>query len=90
MLNAWTETWLSGEFADWTIERAAPSVKCPLLVIHGEEDEYGSLCHPPRFAQLTSASSESLILSGCHHVPHREMPEQVLGAVMRLIREAHC
>ncbi|MBO3275687.1 alpha/beta fold hydrolase [Pseudomonas schmalbachii] len=89
VLEAWTETWLSGEFADWTIERTVSSVNCPLLVIHGEEDEYGSLCHPPRIARLTSASSESLILPGCHHVPHREMPGQVLEAVIRFLQASH-
>ncbi|MCY1275611.1 2-succinyl-6-hydroxy-2,4-cyclohexadiene-1-carboxylate synthase [compost metagenome] len=85
VLAAWTETWLSGEFADWTLERMVPAVDCPLLVIHGAEDEYGSLVHPQRIAALATGRRESLILQDCHHVPHREMAERVLEAVTRFI-----
>lgn len=88
VLSAWTETWLSEAFADWTIESHAPSVGCPLLVIHGEQDEYGSLAHPQRIVGLAAAHCESLLLDDCHHVPHREQPAAVLEAVDRFLRIA--
>lgn len=85
VLSAWTDTWLSDSFADWTLESHAPSLACPHLVIHGKQDEYGSLLHPERLARLTRAGSESLILDGCRHFPHREVPERVLDAVSRFL-----
>ncbi|SDS35171.1 alpha/beta fold hydrolase [Pseudomonas oryzae] len=85
VLAAWTETWLADSFADWTLESHAPSLACPHLVIHGKQDEYGSLLHPERLARLTDAGSESLILDQCSHFPHREEPERVLDAVGRFL-----
>ena len=43
MLDAWTDVWLSPEFASWTLEPDLPLVTCPVLVIHGDSDEYGSV-----------------------------------------------
>lgn len=80
VLAAWTDTWLSAGFADWTLESHASSIACPHLVIHGEEDEYGSLLHPERLSRLSNTTSASLILEGCQHFPHREFPERVLDA----------
>lgn len=48
--DAWINTWLSPQFADWTLDRALAAVRCPVLAIHGERDEYGSNEHPTRIA----------------------------------------
>lgn len=81
ILWAWVETWLSDSYADWTIETSAPSIACPLLAIHGSEDEYGSPAHIHRVAALASGNVTTLLLDGCHHVPHREQPERVIEAI---------
>ncbi|UCR85509.1 alpha/beta fold hydrolase [Pseudomonas chlororaphis] len=81
VLAAWTETWLSETFQPWTLESTVPSIDCPLLVLHGADDEYGSLLHPERIARLATARQRCLILENCHHVPHREAPEAILDAV---------
>lgn len=88
VLNAWTETWLSDAFAGWTLEPLVSAVGCPLLVIHGAEDEYGSLAHPRRIAELAAGRCETLILDGLHHVPQREAPEVVLESVARFLQVA--
>lgn len=69
VLAAWTETWLSETFQPWTLESTVPSIDCPLLVLHGADDEYGSLLHPERIARLATARQRCLILENCHHVP---------------------
>ncbi|MCM2330392.1 MAG: alpha/beta hydrolase [Pseudomonas sagittaria] len=89
VLSAWTDTWLSDSFADWTLESHAPSLACPHLVIHGKQDEYGSLLHPERLARLSSADSQSLILEECRHFPHREVPERILDAVSHFLASQH-
>jgi len=89
VLTAWTGTWLGERFRDWTIEHEIDAIHCPMLVLHGEHDEYGSALHPTRIAKLSKASSECLILKGCHHVPHREAPEAVLAAVGRFLGIDH-
>lgn len=88
VLRAWTATWLAEAFSDWTIESAIDAIHCPTLVLHGEHDEYGSVLHPEHIATLSNGPSECLILQGCHHVPHREAPDAVLGAVSRFLGES--
>jgi pimeloyl-ACP methyl ester carboxylesterase len=87
VLDAWTETWLSPAFADWSIHAVLPSVRCPVLAIHGEDDEYGSPVHPRRIAASVAGPAEVLLLPGCGHVPHREQPEPVLDALCRFLAE---
>ncbi|MGH8437583.1 MAG: alpha/beta fold hydrolase [Pseudomonas sp.] len=85
VLTAWTRTWLAEAFGDWTIESAVDAIHCPALALHGEHDEYGSALHPERIARLSQGPSEYVILNDCHHVPHREAPEAVLGEVGRFL-----
>lgn len=90
ILSAWIDTWLDESYADWTIEASAPGIACPLLAIHGMDDEYGSVAHPHRVAALGSDKVEKLLLEGCRHVPHRERPEVVveaIGSFMRTVRK---
>jgi pimeloyl-ACP methyl ester carboxylesterase len=81
VLDAWTETWLAPGFATWTLDTDLARVRCPLLALHGDRDEYGSRCHPERIGARAAGPSEVVILEGCGHVPHREQPETVLRAV---------
>lgn len=85
VLSAWCDTWLSQDFAPWTIDRGANGLRCPHLVIHGDHDEYGSLAHPRHIAALTRGPSELLILENCRHTPHREHPELVVAAVSEFV-----
>lgn len=81
VLSAWIDTWLSPAFADWKLDEDLGQVRCPTLAMHGENDEYGSVMHPRRIAELSAGASTMRIFEGCGHVPHREMGEQVLGVV---------
>jgi pimeloyl-ACP methyl ester carboxylesterase len=48
VLSAWIETWLASSFATWTLDADLACVRCPLLALHGDRDEYGSGRHPKR------------------------------------------
>ncbi len=79
VLGAWIDTWLSPDFADWTLDAALAQVRSPALALHGDNDEYGSTEHARRIARL--AGARQAIFAQCGHVPHREQPEQVLETV---------
>ena len=81
VLDAWTETWLSADFADWTLTPQLQQLRCPLLAIHGDSDEYGSAVHPERILALAGGPTTSVIFENCGHIPHREQPDQVLATV---------
>ena len=78
VLEAWTEVWLSPEFLSWNLEPLLTRVKCPVLAIHGDSDEYWSLEFPRRIVANVSGPSELAILRQCGHLPHRERREEVL------------
>lgn len=83
VLDAWTETWLSPEFADWELTPALEQVRCPLLAVHGERDEYGSLEHPRRIA---AGRGTAHILPATGHVPHREQEALLVDAVNQFLK----
>jgi pimeloyl-ACP methyl ester carboxylesterase len=89
VLSSWTDTWLSPAFADWTLDEDIRAVRCPVLAIHGDHDEFGSRAHPDRIAALSPAPARVVILDDCGHVPHREQPDVVLREVAAFV-EAHC
>ncbi|HZV81382.1 MAG TPA: alpha/beta hydrolase [Geobacteraceae bacterium] len=81
VLDAWTEVWLSPAFASWNLDPHLGKVRCPVLAIHGDLDEYGSLAFPTRIVQGVQGPSRLAILERCGHVPHREHQDQVLDLV---------
>lgn len=79
VLDAWTETWMSPAFTDWTLDPYLSRVQCPTLVIHGDADEFGSVAFPRRIARGVHGVSQLEIIEGCGHVPHREQPSRILS-----------
>ncbi|WP_060484462.1 alpha/beta fold hydrolase [Pseudomonas sp. NBRC 111123] len=85
VLRAWVDTWLDDAFADWNLDALLAQVQCPLLSLHGDQDEFGSPAHPRRFTALAAGPSVMRLLPGCGHVPHREQTEVVLAEVQRFL-----
>ncbi|MBI5895700.1 MAG: alpha/beta hydrolase [Desulfobacterales bacterium] len=81
VLGAWTDLWLSPEFAGWSLAESIGKVNCPVLALHGDQDEYGSIAFPEFIAGRTGGRSQMLILENCGHMPHREKPGEVVEAV---------
>jgi pimeloyl-ACP methyl ester carboxylesterase len=78
VLDAWAGVWLSPQFRSWSLDEELARVRCPVLAIHGDRDEYGSVEFPRRVTAKAGGPSELAILEGCGHVPHRERREDVL------------
>jgi pimeloyl-ACP methyl ester carboxylesterase len=81
VLESWFGTWLSPHFAAWTLDEALAHLRCPILAIHGDRDEYGSGAHPARIARLAGGSCELALIEDCGHIPHRERAPAVLRHV---------
>jgi pimeloyl-ACP methyl ester carboxylesterase len=78
---------MSAEFENWSLKPALQGVQCPLLVIHGDNDEYGSSAFPESIAENSGGSASMLIIGGCGHMPHREKPEEVIGAAVEFLSD---
>lgn len=81
VLSAWIDTWLSKEFANWTLCDLLSRVTCPALVIHGDSDEYGTLAFPNSICQALNGPTQKLIIEDCGHMPHKQKTTQVLNAI---------
>lgn len=81
VLDAWIDTWLDPAFADWSLKLVLPQVTCPLLALHGELDEYGSVLHPELIGRLAGGPATVEVLAGLGHMPHREQPALVVASV---------
>lgn len=85
VVDAWIETWLDPAFAGFSLDEALAQVRCPVLAVHGQDDEYGSVDHARRIA---AGRGEAAILDGIGHVPHREDPDRLVGLLDGFIRDA--
>jgi pimeloyl-ACP methyl ester carboxylesterase len=83
----WNDIWLDPAFKAWNIEGELRSIACPVLVIQGVDDEYGTLAHVNGIARRV-ARAETLLLSECGHSPHRDRPDKVIEATVRFVSAA--
>ena len=83
---AWADKWLSDEFKNWNIENFLQGIKCPVLVIQGEQDEYGSFEQTDAIVQQVSGPSFKCIIPDTGHAPHKEAPEETLKRSSEFIK----
>ena len=84
-VEAWSQTWLSPWFRHWNIEYLLPAIRCPLLVLQGCDDQYGSAAQVERIVEQVGGRSEAAFIEDCGHVPHREALPQTLALMSRFI-----
>ena len=81
ILRAWSDAWLNLKPMSWSLTRDLPQLRCPLLILHGDADEFGSLASPDALADYGGSRAQRIILAGCGHIPHRERRDEVLTAI---------
>lgn len=84
LFASWIETWLDPPFRAWNIEASLPAIQCPLLALHGRDDEYFTVAQVHSLRQHIP-HAESLILASCGHSPHRQQPEVTLSATAHFV-----
>jgi pimeloyl-ACP methyl ester carboxylesterase len=80
VFSDWNDTWLSPAFRDWNIEAYLPKIRCPLLAIQGEDDEYATMRQIDVIAEQVPGT-QLLKLPRCGHSPHRDQEAGVLDAL---------
>jgi len=83
LFEDWSETWLAEWFREWSIFDELLTVRCPVLVVQGEDDEYASRQHPLDIAESLGGPARAEILPGCGHSPHIQDPRRLLKRVAR-------
>jgi pimeloyl-ACP methyl ester carboxylesterase len=81
----WNDIWLDPRFRSWNIEECLNAIRCPVLVIQGENDEYGTLAQVEAI-KARLPSTETLVLPECGHSPHRDQPSRTLAVISTFVR----
>ena len=91
--RSWSEPWLDPQFRTWDISDALGYIRVPILIVQGENDQYGTLRQVETAQAECFCPVETAILPGIRHDPCREAPEQTLGIasgfIHRLLRDHH-
>ena len=83
----WNVTWLAPALRGWTIEPELAGIRCPVLVIQGEGDEYGTAAQLESIKKHTGGRAETMLLPNCGHSPHIDQRAAVLGAIKRQLAQ---
>jgi pimeloyl-ACP methyl ester carboxylesterase len=80
----WCDVWLDPDFRDWSLEEDAERIDCPVLLIQGADDPYGTLDQLDRIEARVRGPVDRLVVAGGHS-PHLEAPGEVLPAIAAFI-----
>jgi len=82
----WNRIWLHPDFRSWNIEEYLLRITCPILVIQGLDDQYGTMAQVQAIAQQAGGPVEVLPLAECKHSPQRDQADATLAAIARFVR----
>ncbi len=86
--RGWNDIWLHPDFRRWNIETYLPGIRCPVLLIQGEDDQYGTAAQLDAIAGQVSGAIETLMLAGCAHSPHQSAQKgAALAAIATFVRK---
>lgn len=83
--RGWNDVWLDPAFRAWNIEAYLPRITCPVLVIQGHDDEYGTVAQVHALTRQVSGPVETLMLAQCGHSPHRDQRDATTRAIVDFI-----
>lgn len=78
--GGWCDAWLSPEFRQWSIEDMLRGVRCPVLAMQGDRDEYGTLAQIDGIARR-APDVQLRVLADCGHSPQRDAPERLTQSI---------
>ena len=82
---AWNNIWLDPAFMTWNISGILHKISCPVLIIQGKNDQYGTLKQVETIAKLISGDATVYTPENCNHAPHKEAQKEVIKIVQQFI-----
>ena len=83
----WNDIWLSPAFRSWDITDRLPGIAVPVLVVQGEDDEYGTVRQLELIREGVAGHFEGVLLADCRHAPHLDQPRATLAALTAFLDE---
>ena len=85
--RGWNDIWLHPSFRQWNITDFLPAISCPILLIQGEDDEYGTTAQLDSIDSKVKGPTARLLIEETGHSPHLAEPAQVAAAVRRFLAD---
>ena len=85
--RGWNDIWLHPDFRHWNIEDYLADIRCPMLLIQGEDDQYGTPAQVEAIARQVAGPVDMLMLPDCAHSPHQsQQKEAAIAAIAQFVR----
>jgi pimeloyl-ACP methyl ester carboxylesterase len=89
--RGWNDAWLDPEFRNWDISEMLAYIRVPVLIVQGEDDQYGTYRQIEVAEEECYCPVETALVKNVRHSPHRDAPERALtivaGFVNRLLKD---
>jgi len=79
--NGWNGAWLDPQFRKWDITESLAYIRVPVLIVQGEDDQYGTIKQIEGAEQECYCPVEVALLKGAKHSPQRDAPDATLKAI---------
>ncbi len=84
--KGWNDAWLDPGFREWLIEDYVAHVRVPMLIIQGENDEYGTVAQLKLAEREAYCPVDTLLMKNCRHSPQIDQPEATVRAIGNFAR----
>ncbi len=79
--RGWNGAWLDPDFRKWDITEFLAYIRVPLLIVQGEDDQYGTIAQVEAAERECYCPVEVALMPGVKHSPQREAPEATLKVI---------
>lgn len=86
LFSNWTNLWLSDKFRKWNITKLLHLIRCPVLVIQGDSDEFATVEHINHIKREIKKVNVH-ILPNSHHIFNREEQRYIKNLIFDFIRK---
>ncbi len=83
--KGWNRAWLDPDFRKWDITEQLAYIRVPVLIVQGEDDQYGTVKQIEIAQQECYCPVEVVLLPGARHSPQRDKPEETLKAISEFV-----
>lgn len=81
----WAQAWDQFGRIGWDVRHVLSGIRVPVLVLQGDDDEYGSSAQYESIRAAVPAPVQVRVLERCRHLLYRDAPTQVVEAVAEFV-----
>jgi len=83
--KGWNGAWLDPEFRKWDITEFLAYIRVPMLIVQGEDDQYGTVRQIEVAQEECYCPVEVALLPGARHSPQRDAPEPTVKVIAEFV-----